>query len=549
MRCRVSLWLLLSVWLAAVPVSAQQEACPPDPESACPPDPNVGCCCIVLEGCLVCFPTALGSPCPPEPPPPPPPPPEDGQEEKRFAVFVETIPTGGIPPFTDCRLVPDELETPFVLNLGEHFKVEVFEVGGTDCKATKGEEVPVETVMLEMPQAVNAPPIQSEFFSQPAVLFPDNVLIQFTSTPEQFFPVHSGTAQVAITFQAEGANQQATVSVQTTSCPSGATDCFTLGNTKNRFDNDMIRFADLRGIPPQIVKGHVDREASNEEIDGRREYVADSYRYEPLTVDFANFSTGFIRNPLVQTNLRSDRRFEAFRLESFPDSEEENGLPQGSGFAALAEEDKDKLLKLREKFNVLLVDGQPLRDFLSPESTITGNLVLRRAESSDPPISMENILTQNEEQQHWAFGLDQQGNFTIPLPSFRTYIRYRQIGDPTRGIPAGSPFTGQTVLAGSYGLMQMLYVTAVDLLGFTDDEDVGRPPSLLFRPTTVLDLGTEFVTQEFRSEFSEPAQTPNFRDLDDFNQKMANSLQQYNPNMRGYGPNIIERSRSFFPGR
>ncbi len=263
----------------------------------------------------------------------------------------------------------DRLTQPFAFNLGELFKLSVLQANpdGTD-----GAALPIQTSFDS--QMTNPAPIRSDLFAAPTILFSKNVLIQFTSTPDQFFPIHSGTANLAVSFTPSGTSSPRTVHVPV---QINSAVPFTLGLAPNRFDTLIEAFADLRGIPPQILKAQIQQESG---------FNSNSYRYEPLSVDFGTVSTG--------KSLRVDRRFEAWRLATFPDfSTPLAGLPQGSSLAAHPD-----LLHLRERFRVVTgASGLPVTDLflLGNQGVSFTSLPSRNILPNDPPVSMENILFTN----------------------------------------------------------------------------------------------------------------------------------------------------------
>lgn len=112
-----------------------------------------------------------------------------------------------------------------------------------------------------------------------------------------------------MTFQPPDSTTPVTVSAPVDVSSSG----FQLGTSNGRFDDLILGFADLRGIPPQILKAQIQRESG---------FNPNSYRYEPLSQDFAEVSAG--------KNLRVDPRFAPWRLAAFEDfvNPDPAGLPQ-----------------------------------------------------------------------------------------------------------------------------------------------------------------------------------------------------------------------------
>lgn len=243
-------------------------------------------------------------------------------------------------------------------------------------------------------------------------------------------------------------------------------------------------------------------------------------------------------------NRRTNPLFSPYRVATFPDSTD-GALSQGTG---LNEGER----ALRERFRVLTVDGNPVVDFFSPESRISGTVSIRNIVRNDPPVSMENILVHNERNQNWMCSRenkDTQGNCIEATSAFDNYLRFRQAG--------GFPFTAQTVISSSYGLMQVLYETAVLDLGFVQ-QGIGRSPSRIFEPRTGVDLGTAYFRRLFRLTFPLLTTTPLFVDVAELKRKFGVILEKYNrgpraqvdeTNLRDYATQIVTNSETFFPLR
>ncbi len=471
---------------------------------------------------LICL-TEPGRPeCQPPPPPPPPPP-------KQFAIFLATLPTGGVAPVREFHLIPatgGEL-APFLVKLGELLKLEVFEVDADTLEPVRRIEV-VPTLGNQM---VVQRPLLSEFFPQPSRLFPNNVLIQFAGESERdhFLPVHSGTGFVV--FPASFLEPQGGTAAQPVSVPLGIDTCdetgscgFSLGVTFNEVDADVIRMADLRGIPPQILKAQIQQETDPD-------FDPNSYRYEPLTVDFVEVE-----------GLLLDLRFEPYRLEAHVDCRFLPlvivGFQQGSKIPA-SNDSAD--VTPREKYQIQTdTKDQPICETVDqPRSPFVRLLAPR-----DRHVSMENILITDRDRE------GRRQNWTV-TSTFRDYRRFRR--------NRGQPFTAQTVLAGSYGLMQVLYTTAVIDLNFTEG-GVGRAPSRIFEVRTGLDLGTGYLRRMFRLTFPTLARNSTFVDFAELKRKMGVALEKYNRgldpnppvdenNLRDYATAILANSENFFPIR
>ncbi len=499
---------------------------------------------------LSCLSDPSASGCePPEPPPPcpdgaasataagngscPPPP-----APKQFAVFLDTLPTGGVTAVRERRLIPatgGQL-SPFLVKLGELLKLEVFEVnpdtlepvGRIDVVPTLGEQIVVER------------PLLSEFFSQPSRLFPNNVLIRFTGESERdhFLPVHSGTGFVV--FPASFLEPPGGAAPQPVSVPIGIDTCaetgpcgFSLGVSFNEFDADVIRMADLRGVPPQILKAQIQQETDPD-------FDPNSYRYEPLTVDF-----------LEVQGLLLDPRFEPYRLESHIDCRFLPTVilrfPQGSGIPPTNDTPD---VTPREKYQIQTdTTDQPLCETLDQPRS----LFVRPLAPRDRHVSMENILitdrARDGRRQNWM----RDPKTGRESPAFGKYRVSRR---------RNPPFTAQPVLASSYGLMQVLYTSVVIDLDTTVD-GTRLSPRRFLEVQTSLDLGTEHLLQnkcQPRSECSVLFSAPTLLSFDQLKNKIGVALSLYQgappvegdfseSNLNEYAKPILLLSNRYYPVR
>ena len=387
----------------------------------------------------------------------------------------------------------------------------------------------------------------SNIFREPTRLFPNNVLIPFNAFVQfTAITIHSGTA--ILLFQPHDLqfpNAPAVrVQVVVSSCsklgpppPPAAPQAVTnasgpttfvvskpppvnvrLGTQHNEFDDDIICFADFRGIPPQLVKAHIDREARV--IPSTGEYDPKSFRYEPLSLDFSFVSFG--------KDLRTDPRFAPYRLQTFPDFTDHAALSQGADLLAAD-------IQPRQKYFVQLDSDNPNNPPLARVVSASDSPLSRRLNSNDSLITMENIFWTNDKQharENWS-----------------TVIGGRKRKKRLEDYQAArkSPFVAQTVIASSYGLMQMTYPTAVDRFKYIDGNGIGLPPHLLFDVDTSIDVGTQDVSKAFKKRFPKSASKPDysfqfFSLWDEF----GVALSAYNGNAR-YPAQVLSRVAMFPP--
>jgi hypothetical protein len=424
---------------------------------------------------------------------------------------------------------PFSISTPFPVKLGQKLTLEYDSIDPTTGKTTR---VP-STMTFQSQQPAIMGNI-SAIFSNPTRLFPENVLLHFTDpSPDEFFAVHSGTAVLDIKPKDPSSGApEVFLTVKVPSCPLGQSCGVSLGASHNQFDDDIVRFADFRGIPPQILKGDIQRETG---------FNPNAYRYEPLTVDFLQVSS---RNgePGVPGDLRQDPALIPWRVQTSADDVDSAGLAQGSNL----NDPNSPERALRERF-LVSVSGVdvPLSGLIS----FVGPLQFqpRLITASDPAIEMENILLSNP-RQNWICNAAR----TTCTPQFQAYRDFRA---------TNRPFTAQTSLAASYGLMQVLYTVAVLERSYIDGQNIGLRPTALWQPPTSIDLGTEHLANLFRDwkNFSSFADSPQFSDASDLRNKIGIALALYNgvsrprratlteQNLTEYARDVLARSQNFSP--
>ncbi|MBI2839002.1 MAG: hypothetical protein HYX75_11840, partial [Acidobacteria bacterium] len=152
------------------------------------------------------------------------------------------------------------------ISVGEETRTASFPLGSTFfiqlAKQEEDGEIPVKARYALEPAVID-PPVSGP------TLFPNSVAIEFDrNTPSliKFFQaVHLGSVFVRITPE-DASIDPVTVQIQVNN-PSR------LGSTQGQVDATLMDLAHRRGIPPQMLKGQVQRESRFDE---------DAYRYEPL---------------------------------------------------------------------------------------------------------------------------------------------------------------------------------------------------------------------------------------------------------------------------
>ena len=313
-------------------------------------------------------------------------------------------------------------------------------------KQTGGASTPVSSVFTLGTASVDQTNLGSD------ALFPQKVILIYNpgqaANAKRIQAVHLGNAPLTITPQ-DGTTPAVAISILVY-----APQALNNGpGDSNQFDADVISLAHRFGILPQFIKAHISAE-------GRTDRLA--YRYEPL-----NLTTGDL-GVSRRANLRAQAPYSLYRLPTVGDAFDPGncnplpdanlripsttcpGLAEGAQTSLNGQTDVDVIAGL---FATPAPGRSPLR--IPERDPVTGQVVTgstgapqtRVLTANDRYVSVQDIFTTNDQTQNWT------SPRIIRNPSTRA-TRVAQINN--------SNFTAQLTLAASYGLLQVMYVTAID---------------------------------------------------------------------------------------
>jgi len=351
-----------------------------------------------------------------------------------------------------------------------------------------------------------------------ATLFPDNPVLEFdaatTAKKKQFRAVHMGAETLTIT-PSDGSLSPVTVNV-TINKPAS------LGTRYGKYDEGMVYWANQRGIPPQFLKGQIERESA---------FNPKSYRYEPLGADLAYISAGANTPsawPYSTVNKRTKWPYSSYRLTT------KDGLSQGD---RLIEED----ISPRQMYYVYVPTGDCCNEFddYFPYMDFIVDGDIRKIEPVDIHVPALDIYWHNPHQ-NW--------------PAASNQKRVAEV----RKDPGLLNFTAQTTIAASYGLLQVMYDTAVGPMKWQGVQG-DRNPSYLFDvdpnnekegdPGTLI-LGTGYFVGEFVSYEPEALYiSAQYQTDDQFKAIFTCIYNRYNHGLCGgnYGSDVMKFSRPYHP--
>jgi len=389
-----------------------------------------------------------------------------------------------------------------------------------------------ETVNSELPLDSQ----KSLFQNKPEIIFgtiPDDGVSQI-----QFQTVHTGDFLLEITPKQNSA--------KTYKVKVHINKPTKLGTDYNNYDTEIIKYADKYGIPPQYLKAHIHQEAKIR----NGQYVADSFRYEPLGIDIGRdglIEYGFLKGIWSWTSEQWSEHFIDYSAFNYPN---------GSCLSPAV------LEKINAFNKITSISDDPVNPYhcstygsLSPPEIAT---VVDIYDGNDGwgDESYPNVLygrkgpcSRREGWDKAAFG---DGNWiafhnnnyycgaeTKPLEGcegemFATITWFYNYSD----IPAQIP------VCSSYGLMQVLYTTAVGDLGWMRDRQANeRDPGLLLIPEVSIEMGASFDADQMKKN----GHIESAKSLSTFYNAIRTGLTYYNNKGLSYANKVLANVSLFQP--
>lgn len=364
-----------------------------------------------------------------------------------------------------------------------------------------GEKKTFEAIMGGQPikvkwttHAIDQPPAGS--------LFPNDIGVFFDpgtdSSEKEFQTVHLGEVEL-IAYDPTTLKQLAAKKIKVEK-PSK------LGTTNNQYDSEIIDAADKIGIPPQYIKGHIEKES-----DG---FKLDSFRYEP-GIDLQQVQPNKDKtNYLYKQHLLAENA-------TMPDTLDNKSLRDKYSYDAqwtfppASWDPKQQPPVINEPKIVV--------DYVTCANIFYRNDKRNVHENWTPPIGILNPGTTTD----WT----------------NKNIDYKIINLHTHWVDKETDFVAQTIIASSYGLLQMMYAHAVNEGGFSVSND---PYDLASSVTINLDIARRMYAVRFpkevtRTNIKSPDGTPappltqpiyypnNYANEEQWKEEWINFFQKWNP--------------------
>jgi len=385
------------------------------------------------------------------------------------------------------------------------------------------DDMPLDKVTWEITQtSVEGALPASLYPNTPAIIFNDDSMLERHTI--RFQTVHTGSLKIKVASKDD--DRPGDLELSFTVAYAQA-----LGNLHPEFDNEINLVANHYGIPPQYIKSQADHES-------KHTFNPTSFRYEPMSYDidllhgsWDSFMWGL---------------FEAYRFGS-PDLNDQDKAPR-----------TDEMLKIYSGYDEVLTTWP---------FTGCANLGLNDAVTIWQVVKSGDGWRDDSYPYNY-YNSHYQGRHIGPCNKRNNWLNYSYFahddsyysGKGTQGLEA-SQTTGrlqwlynhqnsvnaEIAIASSYGLMQIMYPTAVWSMEWKRDNPEERHPSTLFDLETNLDVGTHYNAINFKDKVNQENNSPSFPDYLEYFINLEMTFQRYNSKRHYYGLTIINGSLNFKP--
>jgi hypothetical protein len=401
----------------------------------------------------------------------------------------------------------------------------------------------------------------------PDALFPNNVVIEYAADKAENFKhfqaVHLGT--VTLTIKPKDYSTLPVKVFITVNRPES------LGTTYNNWDDKIVTLAHQRGIPPQFIKGQMRQESDPHDLFNPR-----AYRYEPLSGGVGDM---YLYGPRpTGRNWRKQSPYEDYRLavnDAVPDrnsapwpapaptpvpgaspAPSPTPTPPPTPVLSQGTDIQEEDIEPRSRFLMCkkgLISEGPAADTCAGAKQAT--VPMPASEGQFQFVSAREIIDLNDDVQNWLN--DDVQNWAAVAFRYNEETRNKLASD--WGL---LNFTAQTPLAASYGLLQILYSTALHPMGWKG-EGGHVNPSLLFDTDSRIDAGTSslplgvgYLASRFLAKNRGVSQ---FQNVDEFTLAFRRAFGAYNNTGADddYAKNVVAYAGTYppvptgsvFPGR
>jgi hypothetical protein len=233
-------------------------------------------------------------------------------------------------------------------------------------------------------------------------------------------------------------------------------------------DDTCIVYGGLYGIPPQLIKGQMEKESAKFNFGGDiGKGFAPSYRYEPYTTQFSNGIVDGTDNPFFVT-------VDNVNNPPIPDHQYVQDIPY--------------IYPNKTVWDVIYNHSQLINNTADPSHRLYGIRTYADTMNFLPYTTIQgyyhNFLIQYQKN-----GIPLKQAAFLANADMVTFLRDQWDGGVTGGMKGLKNIMAQTRIASSYGLLQMLYTTALDQ-GY--DEDNSHLPENLNITSVIMSLSMPY---------------------------------------------------------
>ena len=395
---------------------------------------------------------------------------------------------------------------------------------------------------------------KSLFPTKPEIIFADNPQ-QGEANQLQFQTVHTGEFKLKITPKNQTSNPPKSVELLLK-----INKPTRLGTTFNNYDNEIINYAHKYGIPPQYVKGQVDIEAKKKKnINGQWQYIADSFRYEPVSWDISNVSK-WTENDWVKngSDMWAFKYPLGYNLEGVWDKinqycygiitipQDPTALPvyTCTPYSDYPEDNLDsdpsnpKPVRVADvyNFNNGWAEGSYPQILYGRPTTCPNPCVPRQG--WDKSMAGQHPLAYHNYQYYCGASTVPDADCCENQEAVISWLINPQNFDVYAQIPVCS----------SYGLMQVMYFTAIKHDWRCDSDPSLRKPEELLDVNINLDVGVGFDSKNLKKK----TEIENSHSRDSYNASLKKGFKLYNPHKifddgKTYGEEVEKLAKKFMP--
>lgn len=241
-----------------------------------------------------------------------------------------------------------------------------------------------------------------------------------------------------------------------------------LGSKNLKYDDLIVKYAHWRGIPPQFIKGEVDQESS---------FIESSFRYEPTTID---------KKKISGSRDKYDAPYRKYLFGPVSNSILSSSVIHPRNKYGVSY--KGEIVAIPDQYEITAANGRYTPLLCSQIMAINNNGATGFTAWNWDKTVVEGLVRYKP-----IAELDY-GNLLY------NYLNQQQLPQIINAYSQYN-FIAQTTVASSYGLMQVLYITAASPFDgeYIDSDGLGLNPSDLLTADTNLRIGSLVLRKKYKA--------------------------------------------------